>query len=85
MSWVTTSHILIRHARALQNMGHPTDAVLQEIQIVIFALHKLGKVFPLVGGCRTMRISSFVLVVSPMADLGIQANTAEAELRELHL
>lgn len=53
MSWVTTSHILIRHARALQNMGLPTDAVLQEIQIVIFALHKLGKVFPLVGWCLT--------------------------------
>lgn len=56
MSWVTTSHILIRHARALQNMGHSTDAVLHETQIVIFALHKLGKVFPLVGSCQIVFI-----------------------------
>ena len=84
MSWVTTSHILIRHARALQNMGHSTDAVLQEIQIVIFALHKLGKVFPLVGSCP---LHSPFLWSHPLYArfLGIQANTAEAELRELHL
>lgn len=49
MTWVTTCHILIRHARKLRKRNQPTEAVHADIDLVIFALRKLGKIFPLVG------------------------------------
>lgn len=49
MTWVTTCHILIRHARKLRKRNQPTQAVHADIDLVIFALRKLGKIFPLVG------------------------------------
>lgn len=81
MTWVTTCHVLIRHARKLRRRNQSTEAVHADIDLVIFALRKLGKVFPLVGKltqyARICNCSSFAA--------GIQAERENEELEELHL
>lgn len=84
MAWVTTSYVLLREVRARLERNEPMEEVRADAELVHFALHKLGKVFPLVGTTKR-GICSSKLVLTLCFCSGIQANAADKMLHELHL